>query len=131
MSIKQDKTLQDTSVSLTNEQINEAYKRLKFGAKMNIESGDHEIMNKENYDKECRQWEQDTEIVENALEMAKVWQELLPLEVTQGDSVKRLTPHAGQLVNSNAVWFVTQPVKNMHTAREILKTLPTPPKESE
>ncbi len=64
------------------------------------------------------------------LAKGNVWGDLLPLEIVQGDSMKRLNPHAGQLVNSNEVWFVTQPVKNMHTARELLKTLPTPPKES-
>lgn len=57
----------------------------------------------------------DAELIEEAEKLD--FSDLLPFEMVQGDTIKRLHPHSTVVLNSSATWLVSQQARAAHKMR--------------
>lgn len=57
----------------------------------------------------------DAELIEEAEKLD--FSDLLPFEMVQGDTIKRLQPHSSVVLNSSAAWLVSRQARAAHKMR--------------
>lgn len=90
----------------------EALDRLRSDAVYGINSGDHEIMNPDNYQKEMQQHFDDVELIKQALEKAKKYEAIEPLLADKHEELQRqneIMREALELVVNDVDWWPNSP----------------------
>lgn len=59
----------------------------------------------------------------DVMELVKALDELLPIEIVRGDSIRRLNPSSGQIINSGSNWGVTKEFRTGFKLKECIATL--------